>query len=167
MDHFALPDDELYKAVQAGKLHRNFMGYTTQNSGLLLGLGVSSISDAGNGFAQNNKSLHEYYAAINSGDLAIQRGYELNTEDLSFRQYILDISCRSVTMLKDKDRPLLNQYVFPQLEELAKDGLVSYNEERVEVTDKGKYFLRNVCSAFDLKLHRDHNEKLPVFSKAI
>ncbi|MGZ8557490.1 MAG: oxygen-independent coproporphyrinogen III oxidase, partial [Chitinophagaceae bacterium] len=53
MDHFALPHDDLYIAKQKGKLHRNFMGYTTQNSGLLIGLGVSSISDLGNTFAQN------------------------------------------------------------------------------------------------------------------
>jgi oxygen-independent coproporphyrinogen-3 oxidase len=60
MDHFALPHDDLYKAWKNGRLHRNFMGYTTQNTGLLLGLGVSSISDAGTAFAQNEKTLHNY-----------------------------------------------------------------------------------------------------------
>src|SRR6478735_10261185 len=67
MDHFALPSDELYLAWKSGRLHRNFMGYTTQNSGLLLGLGVSSISDTGNAFAQNQKALHDYYTSINEG----------------------------------------------------------------------------------------------------
>jgi oxygen-independent coproporphyrinogen III oxidase len=167
MDHFALPDDELYKAVKEGRLHRNFMGYTTQNSGLLLGLGVSSISDVGNAFAQNNKSLHDYYAAVNSGELAIQRGYELTAEDLSFRKYILDISCRGITYLNQEDRPLLEQYVFPVLRELADDGLVNYNQETVVVNDKGRFFLRNICSAFDIKMHRGNDEALPVFSKAI
>src|SRR5262249_31377715 len=55
MDHFALPHDDLYKAWEQGRLHRNFMGYTTQRTNMLLGLGVSSISDAGIFFAQNQK----------------------------------------------------------------------------------------------------------------
>ena len=167
MDHFALPHDDLYTASENNKLHRNFMGYTTQNSGLLLGLGVSSISDAGYAFAQNNKTLHDYYAAINSGNLAIQRGYELTAEDLSFRKYILDLSCRGIALFQKEDTELLKQYVFPELKELADDGLVNYNQDGAIITDKGKYFLRNICSAFDIKMHRDNSEKLPVFSKAI
>jgi oxygen-independent coproporphyrinogen-3 oxidase len=77
MDHFALPHDELYKARQNGKLHRNFMGYTTKNAGVLIGLGVSAISDMGNAFAQNEKTLHDYYAALNSGTLPNQKGLHL------------------------------------------------------------------------------------------
>lgn len=60
MDHFALPHDELYTARINGSLHRNFMGYTTQHSGMLIGLGVSAISDTGNAYAQNEKTLHQY-----------------------------------------------------------------------------------------------------------
>lgn len=74
MDHFALPGDDLYVAQEAGRLHRNFMGYTTRKSGLLLGLGISAISDAGNAFAQNSKLLREYYTKVNTGALPVQKG---------------------------------------------------------------------------------------------
>ena len=167
MDHFALSHDDLYKASVNGKLHRNFMGYTTQNTGLLLGLGVSSISDAGYAFAQNHKALHDYYTAINAGNLAIERGYELDLEDLSFRKYILEISCNGIAIFQKKDLELLKQYVFPELVGLAGDGLVKYNDDCVVLTEKGRYFMRNVCGAFDMKLHRDNHQKEMVFSKAI
>jgi oxygen-independent coproporphyrinogen-3 oxidase len=166
MDHFSLPDDDLYKAYINGRLHRNFMGYTTQNSGLLLGLGVSSISDAGDAFAQNHKTIHDYYATINAGQLATYRGYELNEEDIAFRQYILDITCKGVTMFESKDLELLRLYVFPELESLAADELIVWNAGGLKLTVKGRHFIRNVCAAFDLKLHADNSSK-HLFSKAI
>jgi oxygen-independent coproporphyrinogen-3 oxidase len=168
MDHFALPHDELYKARQNGKLHRNFMGYTTQNTDLLLGLGVSAISDIGVAFAQNSKTLHDYYAAIDSGQLAIKKGCLLTEEDIAFRKYILDISCRAGTTFKPEHMPLMEQYTFPPLALLEADGLVVRNANSVKLTSQGHYFIRNICSAFDLYLQRQKtNMGQPVFSKAI
>lgn len=168
MDHFALPHDELYKNWSSGKLHRNFMGYTTQQTGLLLGLGVSSISDIGTAYAQNEKTLHDYYAAINAGRLAIKKGYQLSEEDRSFRKYILDISCRGLTHFAPKDLPLLRQYTFPKLEAFAEDGLAEWNEKGLTLTAQGRQFIRNVCSAFDLHLQRQQvTPPKPVFSQAI
>ncbi|RPD46551.1 oxygen-independent coproporphyrinogen III oxidase [Paracnuella aquatica] len=168
MDHFALPHDELYKSWNSGKLHRNFMGYTTQQTGLLLGLGVSSISDIGTTYAQNEKTLHDYYAAINAGRLAIKKGYQLSAEDRSFRKYILDISCRGVTHFEPKDLTVLQQYSFPKLEAFAEDGLVEWDEKGVALTAQGRQFIRNVCSAFDLYLQRQlEAPPKPVFSQAI
>jgi oxygen-independent coproporphyrinogen-3 oxidase len=166
MDHFALPGDDLYKAWQSGTLHRNFMGYTTQHTSLLLGLGVSSISDTGNAFAQNAKTLHDYYRQIESGEPAVQKGYFLNEEDISFRNYILDISCKGYTELRDVDLPLLEEYVFPKLADMQHDGLVERKDMTVRLTDRGHYFIRNVCSAFDLYLGRETETK-NIFSKAI
>jgi oxygen-independent coproporphyrinogen III oxidase len=166
MDHFALPGDDLYKAREGGKLHRNFMGYTTQNAGLLLGLGVSSISDAGTAFAQNEKTLHNYYASIHAGMLSVKKGYLLSDEDLVFRKYILDISCRGETKFNEKDLPVLEQFTFPLLEDLAKDRLIEWNRQGLELTAQGHYFIRNVCSAFDLHLYRKQPAR-QIFSKAI
>ena len=168
MDHFALPHDDLYIAKQKGKLHRNFMGYTTQNSGLLIGLGVSSISDLGNAFAQNEKTLHDYYASVNDGKLAVKRGYFLNEEDIAFRQYIKDISCKGATVFHPEHLFLLEEFCFPQLEQLAADGLVEYDKKYLTIKGEGHYFIRNICTAFDLYLQRDHSllNKL-TFSKAI
>jgi oxygen-independent coproporphyrinogen-3 oxidase len=168
MDHFALPHDDLYIAKQNGKLHRNFMGYTTQNTGLLIGLGVSSISDLGMAFAQNEKSLHDYYSAINEGKLAIQRGYLLNEEDIAFRQYIKDIACKGATTFRPQHLAILEEFCFPPLKQMAADGLVEYDIKQVTLTEDGHYFIRNICSAFDLYLQRDQvSLNSETFSKAI
>ena len=165
-DHFSLPTDDLYKAWKAGKLHRNFMGYTTQNSGLLLGLGVSSISDTGNAFAQNQKSLHDYYQSINAGNLAIQKGYILSALDISFRKYIMDISCKGETKFCDEHLPILEEHTFPKLVDLEKDRLIEWTKEGLKITAQGHYFIRNICSAFDLYLNNEKSGK-QIFSSAI
>lgn len=168
MDHFALPQDELYIARQHGRLHRNFMGYTVQDSGILLGLGVSSISDTGNAFAQNNKTLHDYYDRINKGSLAVNRGYFLNDEDLIFRKYIKEISCNGHTSFRSADSVLLRELCFPHLHQPVADGLVEFNDKELKLTSLGQCFIRNICSAFDLHLRRQSVSPLAnVFSRAI
>jgi oxygen-independent coproporphyrinogen-3 oxidase len=144
------------------------MGYTTQRTNMLLGLGVSSISDAGVAFAQNHKTLHDYYASISNNKLAVTKGYFLNEEDVAFRKYILDISCKGQTKFFKKDLPVLETYTFSELKNLEEDGLIFWNEEGVTVTETGRQFIRNICKAFDLHLLRSeqmHEKKL--FSKAI
>jgi oxygen-independent coproporphyrinogen-3 oxidase len=168
MDHFALPHDSLYKSKENGGLHRNFMGYTTQDSGLLLGLGVSAISDSGTAFAQNEKKLHDYYEAVNEGRMPVRRGYFLSGEDMAFRQYILDISCKGHTQFNQDDLRLLEEMTFPKLDGFVKDGLMKYDSKQLTLTDHGHYFIRNICSAFDLYLQRESctgNKRQ--FSKAI
>jgi len=162
-----LPKDELYKSWKEGRLHRNFMGYTTTSTKLMLGLGVSSISDIGNAFAQNNKTLHEYYASVSENRLAIKKGYFLNEEDEAFRRYILDIICKGEVLFSDKHIALLEQYTFPVLEELEKDGLIVWDKYGMSVTMQGHNFLRNICAAFDLYLRRGTRDEKNLFSKAI
>lgn len=144
------------------------MGYTTQKTSMLLGLGVSSISDAGTAFAQNAKTLSKYYEAINKNETAVFRGCFLDEEDVAFRKYILNISCEGKTNFYAANLPALKEYSFPELEKLAADGLVEWNEEHVQVTELGRHFIRNICSAFDLHLLRNQTESgRPMFSKAI
>jgi oxygen-independent coproporphyrinogen-3 oxidase len=172
MDHFALPNDALHTAWQQGTLHRNFMGYTTQHSGLLLGLGVSAISDIGVAFAQNQKALHDYYAALDDSSeeshVPVTKGYFLTKEDEAFRQYILDVICRGTTIFKQEHLPLLKQYTFPELSLLQTDELIEWDEKGLQVTARGRHFLRNICKAFDLHLLRQEDTTAkPLFSKAI
>ena len=167
MDHFALPGDDLYEAWIDGTLHRSFMGYMTQRTSFLLGLGVSSISDVGVAFTQNRKSLHEYYEAIEKNELPVFKGYFLNDEDISFRKYILNIICQGFTKINSADLPVLREICFPELEKLKADGLIEWNEKEVIVTSLGRHFLRNISSAFDLHLQRNKHETKPLFSKAI
>ena len=169
MDHFSLPTDDLYKAWEDGHLHRNFMGYTTQNSNILIGLGVSSISDTGVGYAQNEKTIHDYYARLEKNELPIFKGCELTTEDISFKKYIKETSCLAHTTFAPADLELLRRYSFPELERLAADGLVKWDEEKLQVTELGRHFIRNICRSFDLHLLRSQlspSDK-PLFSQAI
>lgn len=168
MDHFALSNDTLFTARQNGGLHRNFMGYTTQHTGILLGLGVSSISDTGNAFAQNQKTIHDYYASVNNNELSVTKGFFLNEEDEAFRQYILDISCHGETIFKTKHLDTLMQYSFPELRKLEADGLIEWDTNGVSVTALGDHFIRNICKAFDLHLLRtEQRADKNLFSKAI
>jgi len=168
MDHFSLPQDELYHAKQSGWLHRNFMGYTAKETGLLLGLGVSAISDIGAAFAQNNKTLHEYYTWVNHGQLPIVKGHFMNDEDIAFGKYIRAIACKGHVQFRAEHRALLEEYCFPKLRDPLADGLVAYNSQELKLTETGHHFIRNICSAFDLYLQRKNlSDNTRLFSKAI
>ena len=168
MDHFSLPSDDLYKVAQNGKLHRNFMGYTTQATDILVGLGVSSISSTGKAFAQNAKTIHNYQNEIKNYRLAVEKGYFLTDEDVAFGQYILDISCRGKTTFRPQDMEMINKFVKPVLSALEEDDLLVLNEDGLEITPLGRNFIRNICSAFDLYIQRNkQNKEKRIFSNAI
>ncbi|UYQ92855.1 oxygen-independent coproporphyrinogen III oxidase [Chitinophaga horti] len=169
MDHFALPHDDLYTAWQNKELHRNFMGYTHTRTNMLIGLGVSSISDTGSGYAQNQKELRTYYQELEKGVLPTIKGYYLDKTDKIFRRHILDIACNGSTLFHVEQQALYEKYAMPILQELAQDGLVEVNLIGVKVTETGKRFIRNVCRAFDLKVLQAQSSELrpQLFSKAI
>jgi oxygen-independent coproporphyrinogen-3 oxidase len=165
MDHFSLDSDELYDAYKHGKLHRNFMGYVTHHTSMIIGLGVSSISDTGTAFAQNKKALHEYYMDIEMGELPVKKGYFLDKEDLLFRRHILDIMCKGKTWLDLEDADTLLDYTFAELKDLQDDGLIKWEGNLVKVTKTGHSFLRNICRAFDIHLLKAGKAKM--YSNAI
>ncbi len=146
MDHFALPDDSLFDAFKKNKLHRNFMGYTTSPTKLLIGLGVSAISDTWNAFAQNIKTVEEYQACITANKFPVTKGHVLTPVDVTIRQHILDLMCKHFTFVTDD---AIFERIEPRLHELKKDDLVLVKGNEVQVTEKGKPFLRNICLAFD------------------
>jgi len=167
MDHFALPTDNLHKAWKQSELHRNFMGYTTKKTNMLIGLGVSAISDVGNAFAQNDKLLHNYYQHINNNELAAVKGYFLNEEEIAFRKYILDISCTGKATFQSNHFNTLKQHTFPRLDELEADGLIEWNEQGLTATETGRHFIRNICNAFDLHYLQQEKSKEHQYSRAI
>lgn len=156
MDHFALITDSLYKAEISGNLHRNFMGYTHQYTQLMIGLGVSSISDSWFAFTQNVKKVEEYQDLVNKGILPIFKGHNLTPEDLLIRKHILNLMCRSRTEW-DISKPM-NEALAAGLERvklLAEDRLLIIGEGSIIVTPLGKRFLRNICMALDARLWAD------------
>lgn len=151
MDHFALPEDQLSVAFRAGKMHRNFMGYTTQPSKLMIGLGVSAISDTWTAFGQNVKVVEEYLKSVNEGIIPVFRGHLLSEEDIEIRKIILELMCSFKTSLSDETSEALASNL-ASLSELERDNLIRRKENRITVTQKGRAFVRNICMAFDQRL---------------
>lgn len=148
-DHFALPDDELWKAFTAGKLHRNFMGYTTQRTPCLIGLGPSSLSDCGVAYAQNPKELAAWQTAVREHRSLVAHGHRLSSQDLTLRRLILDIMCRFSTRVPDDlgSDPTFREKAL----ELSEAGLIRWSpaEAELAVTELGRGYLRNVAALFD------------------
>ena len=155
MDHFALKNDSLYDSFKTGKLHRNFMGYSSSKTQLMIGLGVSSISDSWYSFAQNVKDLETYYQLLDLNKLPLFRGHLLKVEDLIIRKHILNLMCRFETSW---DNPATYFEEIPEilteLREMEKDGLLLIGDKKITVTEAGKPFVRNICMGFDLLLKR-------------
>lgn len=153
MDHFALQGDELLNAEDTGKLHRNFMGYTANHTQLLIGLGVSSISDSWYSFSQNVKVVEEYLKLIDAGELPVHKGHILTGEDLALRRHILNIMCKGETCWNhDKPAPAVLIQALKRLEPLVADGLVELSPFAIKVTPLGKNHLRIICMALDARL---------------
>lgn len=155
MDHFALENDSMFTSFKDGKLHRNFMGYTASKTQLMIGLGVSSISDSWYSFAQNEKTIEDYYTHLAEDQLPVFRGHVLTPEDLIIRRHILNLMCQFTTSWKDEalDFPELPS-VLASLEEMQEDGFLTIQDGTITITEKGKPFVRNICMAFDLRLIR-------------
>lgn len=155
MDHFARVGDDLLRAAHAGGLHRNFMGYTALRTEPLLGLGVSSIGDAGTAFAQNEKNLQAWEARVRQGELPLQRGHVLDAEDRVLRRHVLNVMTRLRTDWSTTDdyTPFL-EGVAERLAEPARDGLLELLPQGIHVHEAGRSMLRNICMAFDARLVR-------------
>lgn len=167
MDHFALDRDEMYQAFHAGTLHRNFMGYTSSKTQVMIGLGLSSISDSWYSFAQNEKNLDAYYSSLENDEIPVVKGHVLSVEDLKIRQHILNLMCTFQTSWSDQAMDFAERGdVIQQLVEMQHDGLLNIEADRIVITEQGKPFVRNICMAFDLHLKRRKPET-QIFSMTI
>ncbi|ULT45777.1 hypothetical protein KRR40_22660 [Niabella defluvii] len=155
MDHFSLPTDGLYQSVLDKTIHRNFMGYSSSSTQLMIGLGMSAISDSWYAFAQNDKSVEGYTERVNNGNLPVFRGHVLNGEDLVVRRHILNLMCNLATSWNEKDMQLPEMSaIVERLSEMQLDGLIEIKDNHLLVTEKGRTFARNIAMAFDLRLIR-------------
>ncbi|MCB1191263.1 MAG: oxygen-independent coproporphyrinogen III oxidase [Leptospiraceae bacterium] len=162
MDHFALKTDNLWRAVLESKLHRNFMGYTENKTDLLLGLGVSSISDSWDAFHQNEKILKKYNKRIGEGKLPTLRGHKLTQEDILYRKLILKLSTSWEVEIPENIFGSVRDFLIT----MEEDYLIHWENNHLKVTDKGRPFLRNVCMGLDFRL-RAKSPESSVFSQAI
>jgi oxygen-independent coproporphyrinogen-3 oxidase len=155
LDHFARPTDALALAQEAGTLHRNFQGYSTQADASLYAFGISSISSTANTYRQNFKTLDQWRAALDAGDLPVERGLRLTSDDERRRTIIMRIMCDRRIDFGELSRKLRVDFETTYAEELASlhdlesDGIVCRTERGFEVTRLGVPLLRVVAMRFD------------------
>lgn len=164
MDHFARPDDELALAQQAGKLHRNFQGYSTHAELDLLAFGVSAIAKVGPVYAQNAKSLDEYYHDIDAGHLPVRRGYRMDGDDELRRAVIQELMCHfglnfaAVSQAWHIDFSTYFADALAALQPLAEAGLLQVDAQGITVMPKGRLLVRIIAMAFDRYLQADRQK---------
>ncbi|MBD3609145.1 MAG: oxygen-independent coproporphyrinogen III oxidase [Gammaproteobacteria bacterium] len=170
MDHFAKPEDELAIAQSKGTLYRNFQGYSTHADCDMIGLGVTSIGQVANGYAQNVKTMDEYYQRIDANTLPVYRGYELNTDDILRREIITQLICHFSLNFSKINQQFGVEFVdyfsieLDELSSMAADGLLSVSAQKIQVAPAGKLLIRNICMVFDKYLRNKQQQR---FSKVI
>lgn len=167
MDHFSLEHDDLFKARQQKRLHRNFMGYNTSHTQLLIGLGASAISDAKYAYAQNTKDIATYESVSQRGQLELIKGYFMSDEDLVVKRAILDVACKRELLFTPELDPYLPSTIQKELSVMENEGLITVDGNGIKVTDFGMIFLRNICKLFDNKLRESRSSGNQMFSKSI
>ncbi len=171
MDHFARADDDLARAQRHGCLHRNFQGYSTRPDCDLIGFGVSAIGKVGPTYVQNVRTLDEYYESLRAGVLPVQRGIQLDSDDLVRRAVIMALMCQfevSKEAIAAAHLIDFNEYFAEELRDLAPyqdAGLVENTKEWVSVTPKGKLLVRALAMVFDKYLR--HDQRARPYSKIV
>ena len=172
MDHFAKPDDELFLAIQKGELHRNFQGYTTKGGADLIGIGLTSIGDGEDYYAQNYKEMDAYEAAIDSGRLPVFKGYQLSLDD-KIRQFVImemmSNFALNIKRVENKFNINFKEYFkddLPLLDEFIEAELVTISDDKISVSQTGTMLIRNIVMPFDAYLKKvpESNRR---FSKTI
>ncbi len=171
MDHFAKPDDELFKAIEKGELHRNFQGYTTKGGADLIGFGLTSISETDDAYFQNYKDLKNYEQRIDEGKLPVFRGVILNEEDKIRKYVIMEMMANfSFDIKRFEEKFGINFFEkfkdeIKELQEFVDEGLVEITPEKIKVNKTGSLLIRNIVLPFDEYFKKMANQK--VFSKSI
>jgi len=172
MDHFAKPKDELFKAIKKGELHRNFQGYTTKGGADLIGVGLTSIGEGVNYYAQNFKDMSSYEDAIDNQRLPFERGVLLNKDDL-IRQYVIMKLMSNFKLDIEKFESIFNikfkEYFADELKELEifkSEKLISINDKEILCTPTGTLLIRNIAMPFDAYMKK-HAKSSKTFSKTV
>lgn len=160
LDHFALPEDDLSKALESKTLHRNFMGYTTHADCDLIGLGVSAISHIGDSFSQNHRKLVDWEVAVDKGHFPLWRGISLDEDDVIRADVIQQIMCSGEVdrrRIENRYDIAFEEYfseALNSLAALAADGLVEFPGTRIAATSRGRLLLRMIAMCFDGYLNK-------------
>jgi oxygen-independent coproporphyrinogen-3 oxidase len=173
LDHFAKETDELYTALADKILHRNFQGYCTrETTGQVYALGVSGISQLESSYLQSTKDVLEYTRSINEGKFAIEKAYFLSTEEKITREIINELMCNLYLSwnglskrfnIPVKELKKLSKAQTNELRTFENEGLITFDENEIHITEAGKFFIRNIAATFDPKMQNTTRN----FSKAL
>ncbi|MBF0491438.1 MAG: oxygen-independent coproporphyrinogen III oxidase [Deltaproteobacteria bacterium] len=172
MDHFAKPTDELAIAQKNKTLFRNFQGYSTKAGTEVYAMGMSAISQLNEVYAQNAKTLPEYYQAISEGHFATSVGYRMNRDDHIRKKVIMTLMCDFELDEKEIEKEFnisFENYFaesLPKLAEFINDGFVIRKDKKIFVEGMGRLLIRNIVMVFDAYLGEMMKEK-PVFSRTV
>ncbi|MFW2585462.1 oxygen-independent coproporphyrinogen III oxidase [Aliarcobacter butzleri] len=172
MDHFAKPEDELFKAIEKGELHRNFQGYTTKGGADLIGIGLTSIGNGVDYYAQNFKELETWENAIDNGDLPVYKGYRLSDDDMLRQFVIMELMSNfslNIKRVEEEFKINFKEYfddAIKALKEFEDAQLLKITDNKIEVSQTGSMLIRNICMPFDAYLNKIPEEKRR-FSKTI
>lgn len=172
MDHFAKPEDDLFKAIEIGELHRNFQGYTTKGGADLIGVGLTSIGEGSDSYNQNFKAMSEYEKAIDGGKLPFERGVVLNKDDIIRQNVIMELMSNFKLDIKRFDKQFGVEFqtyfsdAIKTLKPFVEDGLIVMNESKIECSQTGMLLVRNIAMAFDAYMHH-HSANKKTFSKTV
>lgn len=173
MDHYAKPEDDLFKALMTKKLHRNFQGYCTrETTGQVYGFGSSSISQLDSGYYQNTKSIKDYIESVDKTGWAIERGYQVSKNEKIIRTVINEVMCNLFVDFSEIGRMYgidanevkrIIAYDPEKLSPFLADDLLEINQEQIKVNANGSLVVRNIAMTFDPQLSVAPNQ----YSKTI
>jgi oxygen-independent coproporphyrinogen-3 oxidase len=172
MDHFAKEDDELFQAIEKGELHRNFQGYTTKGGSDLIGIGLTSIGNGVDYYAQNHKDMKLYEKALDDGKLPIFKGIILNQDDMIRQDVIMELMSNfKIDVKRFENNHQIEFYKYfdnvkSDLQELVNDNLVTITDESISVSETGTMLIRNIAMVFDAYLKKIPEDKRR-FSKTV
>jgi len=172
MDHFAKPEDELFRAIEKGELHRNFQGYTTRGGANLIGIGLTSIGEGSRYYAQNTKDMRRYEKAIDSGKLPFERGVILSDDDFIRKAVIMELMANfhiDIERLQREHNIEFFEYFnedIPKLQPFIDDGLVEVSQEEIKVNETGTLLIRNIAMVFDAYMKK-YAKSNKTFSKTV
>ena len=165
MDHFAKADDDLVKAQLNGTLQRNFQGYSTHADCDIIAMGITAISQIGDSYSQNVKTIEDYESCLLQDLIPIYRGIELEPDDLLRREVISELMCNfrlDISHIEEKWGIEFVSYFdasMPHLDQMADDGLIKMTQDAIEVTPAGRLLVRIICMEFDRYLQERRKEE--------
>ncbi len=172
MDHFAKPDDELFKAIEKGELHRNFQGYTTKGGADLIGIGLTSIGEGLDSYNQNFKKMQQYEEAIDAGRLPFERGVVLSEDDLIRQYVIMELMSNfklDIDRFNEKFNVEFKEYFSDAIEALkpfVDEELITMDDKHIACSQTGTLLIRNISMPFDAYMKK-HAANKKTFSKTI